>query len=226
MKLVDKFGIRTHRLSAAYYRGLLYVGIAVGVLGFPFGLKHQGSDRWIEWIATWALSFSLIICGVMSLFRIHRAASASRNGVSGSVPQGQRANSISKLTLIDDLSKRHLIERVAPKWGDPASEFIWKARQSRKLVIMTAGVFLIIIGVGNFESIVTWALLLVVASLGVLALFIMLRYSRKAYEAASVTLGVKVNRGNAPPLDSVAYEQWCANHGLRPYSASQRNDHE
>ena len=111
---------------------------------------------------------------------------------------------------------------MAPKWGLSASNFMWKIRQDRKFVMIFIGISLIVAGLGSFHNPVTWLVFGVLISCGSIVSYRILQYSREMYRAASETLGIEVKRGkgNAPPSDSIEYEQWCTEKGLEPYSAA------
>jgi len=100
---------------------------------------------------------------------------------------------------------------------------MWKRRQDCKLLAVLASL-MFIAAVLYIHKPLTWALLLIGLGVSVVIAIRTRGYGRKMYEAASATLGVEVSRskGQSPPAQSPAYEQWCAARGLTPYSASIR----
>jgi hypothetical protein len=83
------------------------------------------------------------------------------------------------------------------------------------------GVLLFItIGIAaSSQNSAAWAVayaVIVTAFVTLAAMFVTPPLSRRA---ASRTLGLKVNRRNHPPRETVEYERWCVANGLQPFSA-------
>lgn len=121
-------------------------------------------------------------------------------------------------------AKQRFMEATAPKWGDEAAEYRWKLRQLALSGVPAIIVFCCALLLHDREA-VAFTLLAVGALLSIPQVVPMFVCQRRMYAAAARTLGVEVGRHgeNAPPKGSPAYEEWCENNGLIPFSASDRN---
>jgi hypothetical protein len=100
---------------------------------------------------------------------------------------------------------------------------MWKREQDKRFFAVVVCLLFLVSAFRNIDEPSTWFFLFLGASVGLLLAIRILRLGRKIYQAAAETLGVNVRRGrgNAPPRQPGAYEEWCARNGLTPFAASQ-----
>jgi hypothetical protein len=115
-----------------------------------------------------------------------------------------------------------IFEFWGPRLGFRATEFyaiyVWAT-----FAMLPIGVALFIaIGIAaSSQNRVAWAVayaVIVTAFVTLAAMFVTPPLARRA---ASRTLGLKVNRRNHPPRETVEYERWCVANGLQPFSADE-----
>lgn len=120
--------------------------------------------------------------------------------------------------------KDALYRQVAPKWGDEAAEYRLKLWKLQLFGIPLA--FLVLLGIVVRDNapvaLAIFGILLLGGTLIAIAALVCVRGMNRS---ASRLLGVKISgwhAGQFPPDTSPAYEEWCAQHGLIPYAASER----
>jgi disulfide bond formation protein DsbB len=210
--------------ASRLFRNLQYFGVLAAVIGLVVGLEQSGALRWVIWLVAFLLAVWCFTAGTLGLRRVQRLdtnSSVSRPEDDALSPD---VRSLPRPTLIDELDKSHFVAGQAAKWGDKAAALMWKRQQDRRLLAVLVSLVFLVAVLSNIHKPLTWVLLFVGVSIGLLVAVRTVNYGQRMYRAASETLGVEVDwrRGHAPPRRSPAYEEWCTKNGLTPYAASER----
>ncbi len=109
--------------------------------------------------------------------------------------------------------KLRFLQQVAPKVGDDAAEYAWRFELLKLPRIPIIACLVLAIA---FQSMVPIIVMVVIGVPTIVAY--QLNFSRM--NAASRTLGVPISWKSGPPHRADAYEAWCVQQGIRPYSAT------